>query len=231
MIWALFRKSKLTNTDGGPPTAVCSFDRDRERQMAEQYSRGRQDWLQARYALIDQVLQYRADGVLTHEFLDACEAEFRVAQFACSNGIRRLVELAADGHEEPAARLEELLNSKRWRERYASFQAMFAYSGDSKKRRELVRRALADASARIRTLMAKEAAFAHLIDMASELETAAAREPNARHARSIFWVVYYMRANEKTGKRNSLGGGEADHAAQEAAWTRFAASRRSQTPE
>lgn len=218
-----FKPKPKRNTDGGPPTALFSFDRDRERQMAEHYSGARPEWVEARYRLIDEVLAYRRTGRFSQAFLDACDAEFAVASWTSSEGVRRLVELGRDGHPEAAERLENLMSSRDWRVRYEALLTSFLHTPDATARRALLRRALADRSARIRTRLAGDAAFAHLIDLANEIEAAAMREANEKDARSIFWAVWYMRLNDRTGNRSSLGGSEEDRREYEADWSRFRA--------
>ena len=213
------RKPKL-NTDGGPPTALFSFDRDRERQMAEQYSGGRQDWLEARYRLIDEVLAYRRSGALTQSLLDACDAEFAVASWTSSAGIRRLAQLAVDGHAIAAEKLEALSRSSDWKVRYEAFQTLLN-SPDETARRDVLRRALTDRSARIRERLATDAAFAHLIDMAGELEHAASAEAKEEVARGIFTAAWHLRKNERTGNRNSFSASEVEREQFDADWARF----------
>lgn len=218
--------TKKANTDGGPKTSLFSFDREREREMAELYSRGNGEWLDARFELIDQVLAYRRTGALTPSLLEACETEFRVAFFPYSVGIRRLVELAEDGHEEPAARLEILMASKNWRERYEAILTKCNLTKDPVGKRELIRRGLRDRSSRVRGKMATEATFAHLTDMVDELECVAAKETDKRLCRSIFDSAYYLRRNEMTGSRGLYGGGTADDVrVHEAAWQSFVTAR------
>lgn len=224
--WSNLFGAKRANTDGGPKTSLFSFDRERERQMAERYSQGNVEWVDARFELIDQVLAYRRTGELTPSLLEACESEFRVAHFAYSVGISRLVELAADGHEQPAARLETLMASKSWRERYEVILRKMRFEKDPVTKRELVRRGLRDRSSRIRKIMALEATFDHLIDMADELERVAAKETDERVCRAIFDSAYYLRRNEMTGSRGRYGGGSEDDArVHEAAWQSFVKTR------
>lgn len=215
-----FKRRRKRNTDGGPPTALFSFDRERERQMAEHYSGARQDWIEARYRLIDEVLEYRRSGALKQSLLDACDAEFAVAGWANSVGIRRLAQLSIDGHAVAAERLHALSLSPDWRVRYEAFQTLLSCS-DAASRRQVLRRALADRSARIRVGMASAAAHAHLIDMADEFERAASMEAKEKDASAIYWTTWHMRKNEHTGERNGLGGGEEDRIRYEADWARF----------
>ena len=218
--------TKKANADGGPKTSLFSFDREREREMAERYSQGNGEWLAARFELIDQVLAYRRTGALTPSLLEACEAEFRVAHFPYSVGIRRLVELAEYGHEEPTARLETLMASKNWRERYEVILAKCNLTKDSVGKRELIRVGLRDRSSHIRGKMAAEATFAHLIDMVDELECVAAKETDERTCRAIFDAAYYLRRNAMTGSRGRYGGGTADDVRfHEAAWQTFVTTR------
>ena len=212
-------KPKL-NTDGGPPTALFSFDRDRERQMAEQYSGGRQDWLEARYRLIDEVLAYRRSGQLTPSLLDACNAEFAVASWAYSEGIKRLGQLAMDGHAVAEENLQALCRSPDWKVRYEAFQTLLRHS-DGADRREVVRRALSDRSARIRQRLATDAAFDHLIDMASEMERAASLESKEAVAHAIYWAAWHLRKNERTGNRNSFSASKVEREQFDADWARF----------
>ena len=209
--------------EGGARTALFSFDRNRERQIAEQYSRGNQDWLAARYKLIDEVLEYRRAAVLKQSLLDACEAEFSVASWANSEGIRRLVELACDGHSVAAVRLDELMSSKDWRVRYEALRTGFEHAKNLVLRQLIVRRGLSDRSARIRQRMASEAMFAHLIEMVDELEQAACVEAKDDNGKSIFTSAYYLRANEVTGEKGRFGGTEQDFIDLNAAWVQFKA--------
>ena len=94
------------NMDSGPPTALFSFDRDRERDMAERAAATRPEWLQARYRLIDEVLAYRRTGALTPDLLAACEAERKAAPWCRSQGLHRLVQLCADGHAVAATAMQ-----------------------------------------------------------------------------------------------------------------------------
>jgi hypothetical protein len=213
------RKPKL-NTDGGPPTALFSFDRDRERQMAEQYSGRRQDWIEARYQLIDEVLEYRRRGVLTPSLLEACDAEFAVAPWANSAGIRRLAQLAIDGHAVAAQRLDILSRSPDWKIRYEAFQTLLDGT-DNAHRRDIARRALADRSAKIRTRLASDVAMAHLIDLADEIESAASRETKEGSAQAIYWAAWHLRKNQRTGNRNSFIESPDERDLFEADWARF----------
>lgn len=219
-----------TNTDGGPKTALFSFDRERERQVAAQYSAGREAWRDARYVLIDEVLAYRRTGVLAPSLLEACEAERAVASWPYSSGVRRLVELARDGHAEPAERLEALMSSKDWRVRYEALLTSFERSADRTVQLALARRALADRSGRIRSRFAGEAVFAHLLEMIPELEAAARTEPAADKAEGLFQAAWYLRRNARTGEIGRYGGGEDDRAAFEAAWSALRLSQASDAP-
>jgi hypothetical protein len=194
--------------------------------MAEHYSGGKEEWISARYQLIDEVLEYRRSGILSQSLLDACEAEFRVASWAHSEGVRRMVELARDGHDVPAARLEELMSSTDWRIRYEAIRTSFERTKEPGARRQLVRRGLAGRSTRIRSRMASEAAMAHLIDMADEIERAAGVETDAKTAEAIFSEGYFLRLNERTGVRGSTGGSVQVFEDLAAAWKRFAAEHR-----
>lgn len=206
-----------------------SLDRDQERELAERYSRGDQDWLAARYRLIDEVLEYRRTGTLSQSLLDACEAEFAVASWANSEGIRRLVELEADGHAAPAARLEDLRSSKDWRARYEALRTSFERTEDLASRRLLLTRGLSDPSARIRRRMAAEAVFAHLIDTADEIERAASVEGEEKNAKALFDAAHQLRTNEQSGNIGVFGGSVQDTSKREAAWDRFKAEHRHQS--
>lgn len=220
MRFAWFKPKPKRNTDGGPPTALFSFDRDRERQMAESQSGARQDWTRARYRLIDEVLQYRRTGVLTPSLLEACDEEFAVAPWAHSVGIRRLAQLAIDGHTAAAERLEALSRSPDWKTRYEAFQTLLDCS-DAARRQDVARRALADRSARIRTRLASDLAMAHAIEMAGEIEMAASREPKEETAREIYWAAWHLRKNHRTGNRNSFREDEIERVRFKADWSRF----------
>lgn len=215
-----FRHKPKQNTDGGPPTALFSFDRDRERQMAEHYCGSRQDWIDARYRLIDEVLEYRRSGVLRQSLLDACDAEFAVAGWTNSAGVRRLAQLSIDGHGVAAEKLAALSHSPDWKVRYEAFQTLLACS-DPAGRRDAVRRALADRSGRIRCRLANDAAFAHLIDMVDELERAAAAEAKEKDALSIYWAAWHLRKNERTGNRNSFSESPEERVQFDADWDAF----------
>lgn len=223
-----FPWSKGQPRNSGPAlqTSVSSLDRDRERQIAEKYSAGDADWIAARYRLIEEVLEYRHTGVLTQSFLDACEAEYDVAAWAHSQGVRRLVELSMDGHAAATARIEALCTSKDWRVRYEGLRTSFQYAINSATRRQIVRRGLTDRSGRIRERLASEAVFAHLIDMANDIEQAAADDTNEASAKAMFSDAYFLRLNEKTGVRGSMGGSVKDFADLDLAWATFKAERR-----
>jgi len=208
------------------PSALFSFDRDRERQMAEHFSKGRPEWLNARYTLIDQVISYRETGILAQSLLDACDAEFKVARFAYSVGVRRLCELSEDGHREAIERIASMKASSDWRVRYEAIRSSFAYTKDGKRKREVFLVGLRDKSAGIRTRMALEACFSHMIEMADEIERAALLEKRLENAREMFFACYDLRRNESTGRRGRMGGGtEADASARELACVEFLARR------
>jgi hypothetical protein len=213
-------KSK-SNTDGGPATALFSYDRETEQKAAERYAARKPDWLAARYVLIDEVLEYRRTGVLSQSLIDACEAEHCVAAWAYSEGVRRLVELARDGHAAAATGWEALMASNDWRVRYEAIRTGFEHIRDAGVQRQLVQRGLADRSARIRVRMAAEAVFAHLIDMVDEIECAALAERDPKTIREIFNLAHELRYNERTGRRRVMGGEALSE--QEAAWELFRA--------
>lgn len=222
-------RGKPRNTDGGPKTALFSFDRERERQMAERYSKGNTKWLEARFVLIDEVLAYRQTGSLAQSLLDACEAELSVASFAYSQGVQRLAELAEDGHVAAVSRLEQMACSSNWKARYEALRTWFDTTRSEELKRELVRKGLKDKSGRIRGRMATEAAFSHLIDMIGEIEDVAASEKDAKFGREIYFCAYEMKRNDISGRRGSLGGGDAEtDVAFDLAWQAFFASRRLQ---
>lgn len=195
--------------------------------MAERYSNGRTDWIETRWRLIDEVLAYRRDGVLTQALLDACEAEFAVASWAYSEGIRRLVELTRDGHQAPRDRLDVLLQSKDWRIRYEVILTSFDHVADRGQQLDLLARALADRSGRIRGRLAGDAVHAHLTEAIPLIEDAAAAEAEDKAAQGLFRAAYYLKRNARTGTPGVYGGGERDDAEQfDADWMRFQAERR-----
>lgn len=227
MGWLDKFRGRPVNTDGGPKTALFSFDRERERQMAERYSKANSRWLEARFVLIDEVLAYRQTGYLAQSLLDACEAEFRVAPFAYSEGVRRLAELAEDGHAEAVLRLQRMTCASNWRFRFEALRTWFERTRSGDLKRDLVRKGLKDRSGRIRGRMAAEAAFSHLIDMIDELEDAATSETNEKLGREIYFCAYEMKRNDISGRRGTLGGGDPDTpAAFDLAWQAALAGRR-----
>lgn len=215
------------NTDGGPTTALFSFDRDRERQMAEAYSGSRrQDWIAARYVLIDEVLEYRRTGQLSQSLLDACDAEISVAAWPYSSGVKRLVELTRDGHSGPVERLEDLMSSKDWRVRHQALQQVFLFSGTLAAQRQVLQRGLADRSGRIRSRMAAEAVFAHIIEATNDIEHAAVATRTDKEAKAMFQLAHQLRVNERAGVTRVIGGDHFDHADFEQAWERFRSRHR-----
>ncbi|ATQ43102.1 hypothetical protein [Caulobacter mirabilis] len=193
--------------------------------MAEHYSGDRSDWIAARHRLIDEVLAYRRCGRLEPSLLRACEAEFAVAPWTRSAGLRRLAELAQDGHALALDRLKAFAASSDWQVRYDALRALLEAGSSDADRRDVITRGLADRSARVRIYVAETAAFAHFIDMAGILEQAARRESAPKAARAIYSAAWHLRLNERTGERNRLGGSEADRDAFERDWTAFRADR------
>ncbi|MFY8209144.1 MAG: hypothetical protein ACOVOE_07405 [Caulobacter sp.] len=224
--WLDSFRGKPVNTDGGPKTALFSFDRDRERQMAERYTKGSPEWLEARFVLIDEVLAYRQTGRLTQSLLDACEAELHVASFAYSQGVQRLAELANDGHAEATSRLERMTYSSNWKIRYEALRTWLNTTRSEELKRELVRKGLKDKSGSIRRKISSEASFLHLIDMIADIENAAASEINAKYGREIYFYAYEMRRNHISGRRGAIGGDAETRAAFDLAWQAFVADRR-----
>lgn len=214
-----------SNTDGGPKTALFSFDRERERQMAAWYSGDRQDWLEARYVLIDEVLSYRRTGRLTPSLFEACETEYAVASWTRSEGVRRLIELSLDGHSEAVERLEALMASKDWRDRHEALLGAFERVGDKATRTRLAKRGLADRSARIRQATAEQTVFAHLPELAPDIEAAARIETEEKRAEALYQSAWYLRRNVRTGDHGRFGGDEHDRAAFAMAWADFQRTR------
>lgn len=215
-----FKRKPRRNTDSGPPTALFSFDREREREMVTRSGSLPAELIEARYRLIDEVLEYRRTGQLTQALLEACDAEAAVAGWARSAAMRRLGQLATDGHAVAADRLDTLSRSPEWQVRLEAFQTLFCHS-DGKARREVQRRALTDRSARIRRLAAEDAAFAHLIDMADEIERAASCEAKEKDARAIYWFAWHLTKNQRTGNCNSFSEDEVERVQFDADWARF----------
>ncbi len=195
-----------SNTHGGPRTALFSFARETERKAAERYSGRNLEWREARFSLIDEVIEYRRTGVLTPSLLDACEAEFAVSKWPYSEGVVRLVQLACDGHAAARSRIDALIVSKDWRVRFQALYTSFERDGDPVRRRALLRLGLADRSSRIRSAIATKATFAHLIDMVGEIEQAALAETKDKDAARLMWLALTLRYNERSGRRNELGG-------------------------
>ena len=214
------------NMDSGPPTALFSFDRDRERDMAERAAATRPEWLQARYRLIDEVLAYRRTGALTPDLLAACEAERKAAPWCRSQGLHRLVQLCADGHAVAATQLDSLMMSNDWRTRFAALDACLQCCGDESSARGLVKRGLSDRSRRVRELAASQTLYRHLCVAALDLEAAATDAPGDAEAKDLFSYLYYLRRNELSGTRGVYGGTREEAGDCERLWNAFRTERR-----
>lgn len=200
MLW----KKAYRNTDGGPKTCLFSFSRERERQAAERYSRGNTAWLKAWYILIDEVLEYRRTGICAASLIEACLAESAVSNWPYSQGVRRLAELANDGHEIARRNYSELLAAKNWRTRYEAFVVGIPLA-NADVQRELILLGLRDRSSRIRIRVANEAVFAKRFEIADQIQSSALSEADPDIGYQVFKMAAQLRTNEPLGA-NVIGG-------------------------
>lgn len=213
-----FRKKAKRNEDGGPPTAVFAFGPDREREIAENYART-PALKAARLELVERVFEYRRDGVLRPEFLVACRREGELAPLNESFGLRRLAELSRDGHAEAKALLDECLGAKDWKIRFKAFWAKGDHAGLSSDQAEaLVRTGLADKSWWLRKAAANLVLWQHRLDLTDLLEATARSESHAGARGEMILAVFFVRENQRTGKRGSVGGAQD-------VWDRFKAEK------
>jgi hypothetical protein len=220
-----FHKKSKRNEDGGPPTAVFSFSLEREREIAQNYARDSK-LKAARLELVDRVLEYRRDGVLRPEFVEACRREGELAGLNESFGLRRLAELKRDGHAEAETILKSYLKSPDWRMRFKAFWALGDHAGLSQdEAAAMVREKLADRSAAVRRAAAKLVFWQHRIDLIGDIEAAAQIEEHALTRRELVGFVFYLKENQRTGKQGLYGGDEDTCRRVDEFWNAFETAR------
>ncbi len=193
------------NLDGGPQTALFSFDLEREQELARQYTpKGKSELLDARLMLAEAVIQYRHDGQLTGALLDLCEREAALAGHWKSFGYKRLGQLVADGHLTALARLDGLLTASNALVRRASFVVAATHAFEQPQLLQRAKTMLADKSGAVRSVIAKEAVFQNWFELAPYI-LASLRTTTAAKAKEniLFWWVH-LTDNERTGVRGRL---------------------------
>lgn len=198
------RPPKL-NTDGGPATALFSFDLDREYELARRFTGPDNDALYAaRLRLADEVMQYRRTGVLTEAFLACCDHEASLAGAWGSFGRRRIAELAADGHSAARERVEAWLADPKAIVRRAMICGPAQCAFDRQALLGIAERMLADRSEAVRVEVAGQAVFNDWFELIPHIRLAAACARNIKFRRSLFWCWFHLLENQKTGNRRTF---------------------------
>jgi hypothetical protein len=194
---------KQENLDGGPRTALFSFDLEREQEIARRYTpRGKDELLALRLMLAEAVMRYRQDGQLTGALLDLCEQEAALAGHWNSFGYKRLGQLAADGHAGALARLNGLLSSSRSLVRKASFVVAATQAFEQPQLLQLAKTMLADKSAAVRSAIAEEAVFRNWFELAPDIMASMRTASTAKARKDILFSWMHLTDNERTGVRS-----------------------------
>ena len=202
-----FRKAPLPkNQDGGPATAVFAFSLERERETATRLTDpAATDLLQARLRLIDAVQTYRLDGIQTDALLQACLDELELAPRNRSSlnvmsvGMKRLSELAADGHDKAANLVRAELGHPRAERRVTAYEHAFANWLDGAQRISACCEALADPSGDVRQIGATQAVRDGFHELAPLLDQAATGRIGERAKADIKHSAFMLRERHRLG--------------------------------
>jgi hypothetical protein len=194
------------NLDGGPKTKVFAFSLERERETARRLvDPSAFALLNARFALIDEVQAYRETGRLTEPLLQACEAELELAPRNRTNlnvlsvGMRRLCELAADGHQAAADRVRREFGHARSERRLTAYEQACASWFEIHERAAAYRDMLADRSGDLRQVAAEGASNDLLFDLIPVIEAALPGTKGERARSRVFEALFDLKERARLG--------------------------------
>lgn len=214
--------AKRRNADGGPRTHVFAFDLERECELVDRYTGPQESELrQSRRRLVDEVAAYRLSGRLTPELLDACDVELALSKPDRSFGLRRLCELAADGHVQAKDRVRALVGHPKAEMRAAVIGGHAPLAFGHAELMDVARALLSDRSAKVRMRTAATAVFSNWFELAPAIHAAALAAEKERTARELFAAGYHLEKNKRTGHRNGYECDEESRAKDDAAMEAF----------
>ena len=219
------------NTDGGPQTHVFAFDLKREYEMAERYTPASLPGLAAaRRNLVDEVAAYRRSGRLSPALLAACDDELALSKPDHSVGLRRLCELAGDGHPRAKERVRALLSHPRAEVRAALIWGHAPIAFDRAELMQVARRLLKDRSSEVQVRTASTAVFSDWFELMPAIKDAALAASREKVARELFYSAFNLEQNMRTGHRGGYRSSESTRAEEDSAMSEFLAAWRQRTP-
>ena len=216
------------NLDGGPKTKVFAFSRERERETARRLiDPSATELLQARLALIDEVQTYRETGRITDSLLRACEVELELAPRnraslnVQSVGMKRLCELAADGHRAAADIVRREFRHVRAERRLTAYERACASWFQRHERAAAYREMLTDRSGDLRQVGAQGAADDLLLELIPAIETALPGTKGERARARVFWALFDLKERARLGLAPEDRLPDSSHHRCEDEWRRF----------
>ena len=216
------------NLDGGPKTKVFAFSLERERDTARRLTDpSAVDLLAARLVLIDEVQAYRETGRLTEALLQACEAELELAPpnrpylNVMSVGMKRLCELAGDGHEVAADRVRREFGHARAERRLTAYEQACAWWLQRHERAVAYREMLTDPSGDLRQVAASLAGGDLLFELIPAIETALQGIKGRRARSNVFDSLFDLKERLRLGLSREDRLPDASHERRDAEWRRF----------
>lgn len=201
----LLKPREIRNQDGGPKTAVFAFSLEREREIASRISGDAPKFLAAQYRLIDAVQEYRQSGIPTAELYQACLAELELSPRSYSNldvasvGMKRLAELAADGHEAAANLVRIDFAHRRAERRMTAYQWALRVWLGRPQRLSVCKEMLGDPSGDVRQIAAQQIECDGFLELAESVELAAQGSIGARAKANMRHSAFALRERFRLG--------------------------------
>ena len=216
------------NLDGGPKTKVFAFSLERERETARRLTDpSAVDLLNARLALIDQVQTYRETGRLADSLLRACEVELELAPRnrpsldVQSVGMKRLCELAADGHQAAADIVRREFGHVRAERRLTAYEHACASWFQRHERAAAYREMLTDRSGDLRQVGAEGSGNDLLFELIPAIEAALPGTKGERARVRVFWALFDLKERARLGLAREDRLPDSSHPRREDEWRRF----------
>lgn len=198
--------AKARNQDGGPKTSVFAFSLERERETAARLTPpASPQLLNARLRLINEVHAYRLSGLLTDALLQACVDELELAPRnrpwlnVISTGMKRLCELAKDGHKGAAAIVRKEFAHDRAERRVTAYENACAIWLNKAERIAICHAMLEDPSSDVRQTGASQAERDGFYELADLLDRAAETAKGQRAKSNILLSVFFLRERHRLG--------------------------------
>ena len=192
--------------DGGPKTKVFAFSLERERETARRLTDpSAVDLLDARLVLIDEVQAYRETGRLSEALLRACEAELELAPRnrqslnVMSVGMKRLCELAGDGHEAAAETVRREFGHARAERRLTAYEHACGSWFRRHERADAYKEMLADHSGDLRQVAASGAHSDLLFELIPDIEAALPETKGKRARSNLFEDLFDLKERARLG--------------------------------